>query len=228
MKSSKHRYRALIADNNLLFRRGLRTLLSSEGDFEVVADVASAEDVVTCANEAEPEVIIVNAALLHNDSDGLSVLRQLGMLSRVLFLTTPGDSPEFEEHPELPAGAKSRSVAKTSSAAELIAAIRETAYSVSREDDSVARTASDLKALVRLNNRYSKPTDLTAREQEVLRLLAEGRTVKETAIELNLSVKTAEAHKLNLMRKLDIHNRTALTEYAIRNGVVSSPVAGTR
>jgi DNA-binding CsgD family transcriptional regulator len=61
------------------------------------------------------------------------------------------------------------------------------------------------------------------REQEVMRLLAEGRTVREVASELSLSVKTIEAHKLNLMRKLDIHNRASLIEYAVRTGLIAAP-----
>jgi DNA-binding NarL/FixJ family response regulator len=66
---------------------------------------------------------------------------------------------------------------------------------------------------------------LTARESEVLRLLAEGKTVREVADELSLSMKTVEAHKLNLMRKLDIHHRTALVAYAIQHGLVPSAAA---
>jgi two-component system response regulator NreC len=65
---------------------------------------------------------------------------------------------------------------------------------------------------------------LTSREQEILRLLAEGRTVRETASELALSAKTVEAHKLNLMRKLRIHDRATLIEYAIQNGYIPAPI----
>ena len=66
------------------------------------------------------------------------------------------------------------------------------------------------------------PGGLTAREQEVVRLLAEGCTVKEVAQDLSLSIKTVEAHKLNLMRKLNIHNRSSLIDYAVREGIVSA------
>ncbi len=67
-----------------------------------------------------------------------------------------------------------------------------------------------------------KGTSLTGREKEVVRLLAEGKTVRQAAAELGLSMKTVEAHKLNLMRKLDIHNRASLVEYALHNGMTAS------
>jgi DNA-binding NarL/FixJ family response regulator len=70
------------------------------------------------------------------------------------------------------------------------------------------------------SNNYARASVLTLREQEVMRLLAEGRTVREVAAELSLSIKTIEAHKLNLMRKLDIHNRTSLIESAVRMGLL--------
>ncbi len=73
------------------------------------------------------------------------------------------------------------------------------------------------------NQEYAPKTLLTSREQEVMMLLAEGRTVREVAVDLALSVKTIEAHKLNLMRKLDIHDRASLIEYAVKQGMVAVP-----
>jgi DNA-binding NarL/FixJ family response regulator len=84
--------------------------------------------------------------------------------------------------------------------------------------------APDLRALAAGGEQYSHSQVLTPREQEVIKLLAEGRTVREVASELGLSIKTVEAHKLNLMRKLDIHNRASLIEYAVRRGFVPALV----
>ena len=94
---------------------------------------------------------------------------------------------------------------------------------MAQPDDQTSRGlslfTSDLKNLA-ASNTFPRPSVLTLREQEVMRLLAEGRTVREVAAELSLSIKTIEAHKLNLMRKLDIHNRTSLIECAVKMGLL--------
>jgi DNA-binding NarL/FixJ family response regulator len=100
-----------------------------------------------------------------------------------------------------------------------LAGIRQIAISDDHNPRSLSRLVPDLQALA-LNNKSARASVLTLREQEVMRLLAEGRTVREVASELSLSIKTIEAHKLNLMRKLDIHNRSSLVEYAIRAGLI--------
>ena len=109
---------------------------------------------------------------------------------------------------------------KNSPATQLTAGIRRVAQ---QQEDQNARGfslfTSDLKALA-ASNSFPRPSVLTLREQEVMRLLAEGRTVREVADELSLSIKTIEAHKLNLMRKLDIHNRTSLIECAAKMGLL--------
>jgi DNA-binding NarL/FixJ family response regulator len=114
---------------------------------------------------------------------------------------------------------------KSSNPDQLIAAVRRVANS---SDDGnpvgLSRLIPDLQALAESNRGNKRGPVLTAREQEVMKLLAEGRTVREVALELSLSVKTIEAHKLNLMRKLDIHNRANLVEYAIHTGVIAAAV----
>ncbi|MBV9676765.1 MAG: response regulator transcription factor, partial [Acidobacteriaceae bacterium] len=85
---------------------------------------------------------------------------------------------------------------------------------------SISKIVPDLKALAEQNETKAQTPVLTARESEVMRLLAEGKTVREAADELSLSAKTVEAHKLNLMRKLDIHHRAALVAYAVQHGLV--------
>jgi DNA-binding NarL/FixJ family response regulator len=110
---------------------------------------------------------------------------------------------------------------KTAPPAQLIAGIRQAAAFEDRDPRGLSRQAPDLKALAETERTYSRTSPLTAREQEVTTLLAEGRTVREVAAELNLSIKTIEAHKLNLMRKLDIHNRASLVDYAVRAGLIT-------
>jgi DNA-binding NarL/FixJ family response regulator len=110
---------------------------------------------------------------------------------------------------------------KSSSAAQLINGIRNSTILEGRDAQGLSRQASDLHALAETERSYSRTSPLTSREQEVVTLLAEGRTVREVAAELSLSIKTIEAHKLNLMRKLDIHNRASLVDYAVRSGLIT-------
>jgi DNA-binding NarL/FixJ family response regulator len=112
---------------------------------------------------------------------------------------------------------------KDSTAIQLLAGIRQIAFSDDQGSRSLSKIVPDLRALASSNDGYQRGAVLTSREQEVMRLLAEGRTVREVAQELSLSVKTVEAHKLNLMRKLDIHNRASLVEYAMQKGYIQTP-----
>ena len=114
---------------------------------------------------------------------------------------------------------------KDSTPAQILAGVRQVARGADNCDPSgLSPLIPDLQALAKSNEGYARGTVLTAREQEVMKLLAEGRTVREVAAELSLSIKTIEAHKLNLMRKLDIHNRATLVEYALDHGMIPTPV----
>ena len=157
------------------------------------------------------------ALLAQADEVAIRDLRQIAASTGLLFLTEQ-DTPELLEQ-AIAAGARGYML-KNSPASQLVAGIRRVAL---HQDDPNSRGlslfTSDLKALA-ASNSFPRPSVLTMREQEVMRLLAEGRTVREVAAELSLSIKTIEAHKLNLMRKLDIHNRTSLIECAVRMGVL--------
>ncbi len=107
----------------------------------------------------------------------------------------------------------------------MLAGIRQIAFSDDLNPRGLSKIVPELRALASSNDGYPRGAVLTSREQEVMRLLAEGRTVREVAAELSLSIKTVEAHKLNLMRKLDIHNRASLVEYAMQKGLIAAPVA---
>ena len=194
----------MLADGHTLFRRGLKTLLANETDLEIVAETVSLTEVMDLGLLAEAD----DAAKLD--------LRQMTASTGLLFLTEQ-DTPEQLER-AMAAGARGYML-KNSPVTQLVAGIRR----VTLQDDQNARGlslfTSDLKALAESNG-FPRPSVLTSREQEVMRLLAEGHTVREVASELALSIKTIEAHKLNLMRKLDIHNRTSLIESAVRMGLL--------
>jgi two-component system, NarL family, response regulator NreC len=213
----------LIADGNMLFRSGLRSLLSAGNDFQVMDEACDALETIAKMRVAQPDVLVMDVGLI--DADGQQAaftLRQSHPSTAILFLTRE-DEPE---HLRMAVAAGARAyMLKDSTASQLIAAVRGVANSSDESNPTgLSRMMPDLQALAESNQAYKRVPVLTAREQEVMKLLAEGRTVREVASELSLSVKTIEAHKLNLMRKLDIHNRAHLVEYAIQTGVIAAAV----
>jgi DNA-binding NarL/FixJ family response regulator len=209
----------LIADGNVLFRRGLRTLLGAESDFRIVEEAADAEETLTKVGLTPPDVLVMDLGLIEQAGKPAAfALRQANSQMAILFLTQTDNAQQLE----LAVAAGGRGyMLKDSTPQQLIAGIRQVAFSDEQNNRGLSRIVPDLRALAESNVPYSRPTVLTAREQEVARLLAEGRTVREVSLELGLSVKTIEAHKLNLMRKLDIHNRASLVEYAVQKGLVA-------
>ena len=219
MGRAKRTSQILLADSHVLFRRGLRTLLEAESDLEVVAEAASAAEALGKIEQESPQVVVMDLDLLEQGSaQTVFAMRQANPSLAILFLTQE-DNPEHLEH-AVEAGARGYML-KGSSPAELVAGIRQVAFH-DHNPSGLSRIVPDLRALsVPNESSKSRPGALTSREQEVMRLLAEGRTVREVASDLSLSVKTVEAHKLNLMRKLDIHNRASLIEYAAQQGWVT-------
>ena len=216
-----------IADGHLLFRRGLRSLLEAESDLEVMGEAADAADasakIGATPATTRPNVLVMDVELLQGaGAHTLFSIRQANPSLSILFLTEE-DGPEQLER-AIEAGGRGYML-KDSPAAQLVAEIRQVAFTDEKNARGLSRIVPDLRALAASNEGQARPSVLTSREQEVMRLLAEGRTVREVAAELALSVKTVEAHKLNLMRKLDIHNRASLVEYAAQQGWVAAPVA---
>ena len=223
----------MIADGNLLFRRGLRTLLSAESDLEVIEEASDAAEALEKVRAATPEqatqdrvipdLVIMDLALLDGPGQQAAFgIRQAQPNVALLFLTNE-DGPEQLER-AVNAGARGYML-KNSPPAQLLAGIRQIAFTDDQNPRGLSKIVPDLRALASSNDGFPRGAVLTTREQEVMRLLAEGRTVREVAAELSLSIKTVEAHKLNLMRKLDIHNRASLVEYAMQKGLIPTPVA---
>jgi two-component system response regulator NreC len=209
--------KVILADGRALFRRGLKTLLMAEADLEVVAEVGSADEALALAKVLPPDVLVMDLDLVSDGDVQTSLaLRQVAGATGILFLTDE-DSPERLEK-AVGAGARGYML-KNSSGAQLVMGVRQVSQLGELNPGGLSLFTPDLKALA-ASNTYPRNSVLTLREQEVMRLLAEGRTVREVAAELSLSIKTIEAHKLNLMRKLDIHNRTSLIEWALRMGLL--------
>jgi len=201
-------------------RQGLRSLLDNETDLVVVAEAGNAAEALQRVCEQQPEVVIADPATMGLSAcDAEDLFLRESPLSHVLFL-----SARKEEDVD-PSGERRGETGRTSrqtSAEELVRMVRYAARKadpgvreISRKDHGGWRSSEPLPAPRRV---------LTSREREVLKLLAEGRTVRSAASVLGVSAKTVDAHKFNLMRKLGIHNKAELVMWAIQERVVKVPV----
>lgn len=204
-----------IADRSLLFRSGLKVLLSSEPDMTIVGEAGDIPEALLKSSACRPDVLVVDSSLTGDVP--APMLREAKC--SVLLLVKEGSDEELQL--AMQAGARAY-ILKDSAPAELIVGIRQLALTGDRELVGLSRLVPDLHALGASVGQGQRPADLTLREQEVMRLLANGHTARQAAAELGLSVKTIEAHKLNLMRKLGIHDRLSLIASAIAAGLVSS------
>jgi len=211
--------RILLTDDHTLFRQGIKTLISAEPDMEVVAEASNGTDAVAVAAETRPDVILMDIGMAGLSSfEATRQIRKGRPEAKVLFLTMYDDEDYLVECMEVGAAGY---VLKDSPAAHLISAIRDVHKGGSYlSPRMLSQLVDDFRSRIKSNHQMPRFATLTAREKEVLKVLAEGRSVKEIASSLNLSVKTVEAHKFNLMRKLDIHNKAQLVQYAIQKKII--------
>ena len=217
------RIRILLADDHTLFRQGVKTLLSAESDMEVVGEAADGNSAAEKAAELRPDVVLMDIGMPGPSSfETTRQIKRSRPETRVLFLTMYDDEDYLVESMEVGA---SGYVLKDSPAPQLVAAVRDVCRGGSYlSPRMLSQLVDDFRTRVRSTDRLPRFATLTPREKEVLKMLAEGNSVKEVACQLNLSVKTIEAHKFNLMRKLDIHNKAQLVQYAIQKKVIKLPV----
>jgi DNA-binding NarL/FixJ family response regulator len=206
--------RVLLADDHVLVREGLRALLAKEADMQVVAEAGDGREAVQAARKTRPDVAALDLSMpLLN---GLEAARQLAAWEqgpRVILLTVHAEDRYVLE--AVRAGVRGY-VLKKQAAADLVRAIRE----VSGGGVYLSPGVSAAVVGAVRSPRGVPEEPLTAREREVLQLVAEGKTTKEIAVLLGVSVKTADAHRTRLMQKLDIHDIASLTRYAIRQGMI--------
>jgi DNA-binding NarL/FixJ family response regulator len=208
------RPRILIADDHVLVVEGLRKLL--EDEFDVVGTVENGRALLAAAERLKPDVILVDVSMpLLNGIDACARLRRLVPSSRVVVLTMHADRSYAAE--AFKAGAAGYAL-KGSAPSELVRAIR----SVLRGQRYVARALpASILAEARLAGE-ARPGHLTTRQREVLQLVAEGRSAKQIAAMLRISVKTVEFHKTRVMDQLALRGTAELTRYAIEHGIVAS------
>jgi DNA-binding NarL/FixJ family response regulator len=206
----------LIADDHQILAEGLRGLL--EPEFEVVGVVADGRELVSAAKEHRPEAIVADVTMPSlNGIEAAVQLRDVGVKAKVVFLTMHRDVAYARRAME--AGAAGF-VLKHSAAAELVTAVREALQGRTYVTPMIAG-----ELLQSYRDGDSGPRDsvelLTARQREVLQLFAEGRSAKEVAAVLKISIRTAEAHKAHILLALGLRSTAELVQYAIRNGIIS-------
>ncbi len=208
--------RVVLVDDHAILREGLRSLLALQEDIEVVGEAGDGASALELIGRVKPDVVVMDVAM--PGMDGLEATRRVKAdfpETRVLILTQH-DNREYV-FSLLQAGAVGY-ILKKSGGAEVIHAIRSTAAEGAFLPPGIAREV--MERFIQRPPEEGQPR-LTEREKEVLRLIAEGKTNKEIAEILFLSVKTVMAHRANIMEKLDLHSRTELVKYAIRQGIVS-------
>ena len=213
--SNQRRPRVLIADDHLMVAQALKSLLSVE--FDLVGVVEDGRALVEAARTLRPDVIVADVTMPHlNGIDALAQLRQAGDRVPVVFLTMHRD-PNFARR-ALEAGAAGF-VLKHSASVELVAAIRAALEGKTYLTPQLAGEVLD--AMRQGPREASDPVvALTPRQREVLQLVAEGRSSKEIATSLSISVRTVEFHRYQLMETLDLHTSAELTHFAIKHGLV--------
>jgi two-component system response regulator NreC len=206
--------RILLADDHALVRQGFRMILSAQPDMEIVGEAGNGREAVELAEKLQPDVVVMDVTM--PELNGIEATRRLVSSSRrarVLALSMHKDSVYVREI--LRAGARGY-LLKDSVDADLLAAVR----AVAKGEGYLSPGVSDA-VLTDYRRHVTDPLDLlTSREREVLQMIAEGKTNKEIATSLNLSVYTVEAHRGRIMEKLNLHSTSELVRFALRSGLI--------
>jgi two-component system response regulator NreC len=206
--------RILLADDHALVRQGFRMILAAQPDMQIVGEAGNGREAVELAEKLKPDVVVMDVAM--PELNGIEATRRLiasTPRARVLALSMHKDSVYVREI--LRAGARGY-LLKDSVDADLLTAVR----AVAKGDGYLSPGVSDA-VLTDYRRHVTDPLDLlTSREREVLQMIAEGKTNKEIATSLELSVYTVEAHRGRVMEKLNLHSTGELVRFSLRNGLI--------
>ncbi len=211
--------RILLVDDHKIVRDGLRSLIEKQPDLEVVAEADNGRQALSQLRAMAPDVVIIDVAM--PDLNGVDATRRIvADFPRIKVIALSMHSDRRFVSGMLAAGA-SGYLLKDCAFEELNFAIRTVVRNQTYLSPSISKVLVDDYRQQLENVQAAAPPALTAREREVLQLLAEGRTTKQIAFLLNISVKTVESYRQKIMDKLDMHTVAELTKYAIREGLVS-------
>jgi len=208
------RTRILLVDDHAVVRQGFKMILDAQSDMEIVGEAANGREAVELAAQLRPDIVVMDVAM--PELNGIEATRRVIAVDphiRVIALSMHKDSVYVREI--LRAGARGY-LLKDSGADDLVKAIRAVAGGESYLSPAVSNAVLD-----DYRKHVTNPIDLlTSREREVLQMLAEGKTNKEIAVVLNLSVYTVDAHRGRIMEKLNLHSINELVRFALRNGLI--------
>ena len=212
--------RILLADDHTVVRKGLRLLLESVPEFQVIADAADGRDAVSFAEQHRPDVVVMDVAM--PILNGIEAARQITAKSpatAIVFLSMHGDESYVLR--ALKAGARAY-LLKDSAEYDLIQAVKAVSEGKAFFSPAISKMlVEDYMRQMQERGVEDSFELLTTREREVLQLLAEGKNNKDVATLLNLSLYTVETHRSNIFQKLNLHSQAELILYAIRKGVIS-------
>ena len=210
--------RVLLADDHALVRAGLRKILEARSDFAVVGEAADGRAALAALAQHPVDVVVLDLSM--PGADGFEVLRRAKSIRaglKVLVLTMHASGEHVAR--AVREGADGY-LLKDSAVQDLVAAIHSVMAGREYYSPSVQRELTDL---VRGETGRRRSEPITGREREVLKLVAQGLSTKEIAGRLEISSRTVESHRANLMRKLGVHSVAMLTQYAIREGLIDPP-----
>jgi len=214
--------KCVIVDDHTLFREGLRRVLQSESDLQVVGEASDATEALDQVRQLRPDVVLMDIGM-----PGMSSFEAARQIDRdcpgtkLIFLTMHEDEEYLLQCIDVGAFGY---MLKDAPAPRLISAVRDVYQGRKYLSPQVlGKLVDDFRSRAQGKRGQPRGATLTPREREVVKMIAEGNSVKEIAAMLGLSIKTVEAHKFNLMRKLDIHNKAQLVTYAIQKKIVKMP-----
>ena len=211
--------RVLVVDDHTIVRDGICALLALAGDIEVVGEAGNGSEALKMVKELQPDVVLMDIAM--PIMGGLEATRKIrkGFPGTRVLVLTQYDDKEYV-FPVIEAGA-SGFLSKTGASSELSSGIRSVYRGDSSLSPSVAKLLVEAYQHDGVRASHDPHEQLTDRERDVLRLVAEGHTTQEIADMLVVSPKTVEGYRTNLMAKLGIHNRVELVKYALRKGIIT-------
>lgn len=213
------RIKVMVVDDHTIVRDGICALLALVSDIEVIGEASSGTEALKMLKSLEPDVVLMDIAM--PDMGGLEATRRICKeFPKIKVIALSQHDDKGFVFPVIEAGA-SGFISKIAASSELASGIRSVFRGDSYVSPSVAKVLIEDHQQKGSRGSRDPYNQLTEREQDVLRLAAEGRTTQEIADALVISPKTVEGHKTSLMTKLDIHNRTELIKYALRKGIIS-------
>jgi DNA-binding NarL/FixJ family response regulator len=213
--------RILVADDHDIMRRGLRSLLTAKPGWEVCAEAKTGREAVSLAEQHKPEVVVMDISM--PELNGLEAARRIrkSLPKTEIVILTLHFSDQLV-HDIVEAGARAY-IMKSDADRDLVTAVEAIS---NHRSFFTPRAAEMLLNGFRKQNTGEGPSEfrsrLTSREREIVQLLAEGKSSKEVAVSLGISVKTAETHRANIMRKLELHSVSELVRYAVKNQIIEA------